>query len=78
MPQSRKSAFEDGYTRIIDHLIERRRELGMTQTQLAEVYGEDQSFISRVERKQRRIDVWEYVRLCQALDLAPGPFLDAL
>ena len=78
MPKPRKSAFEDGYTAIIDRLIERRRELGMTQVALAAAYGEDQSFISRVERRQRRIDVYEFVRFCRVLRVPPASILDPL
>ena len=78
MPKPRKSAFEAPYVEIIDRLIARRRELGMTQTDLANAYGEDQSFISRVERRQRRIDVWEFVQLCRALRIEPGSLLHDL
>ena len=78
MPQPRKSAFEQPYIDIIDALIARRRELHMTQTDLAFAYGEDQSFISRVERRQRRIDVYEFVRLCRALKLSPGELLASM
>ena len=78
MPKPRKSAFEDGYIAIIDRLIARRHELGMTQVELGEAYGEDQSFISRVERRQRRIDVWEFVQFCRALQIEPGDVLRGL
>jgi transcriptional regulator with XRE-family HTH domain len=78
MPKPRKSAFEDGYIAIIDALIARRRELGMTQADLGEAYGEDQSFISRVERRQRRIDVWEFVQFCRALKVEPAEMLGGL
>ena len=78
MPGPRKSAFEEPYIAIINRLIARRQELGINQTELGLRYGEDQSFISRVERKQRRIDVWEYVRFCRALDLDPGATLAEL
>ena len=78
MPKSRKSAFDSGYLTIVARLTARRRELGMTQAHLAEAYGEDQSFISRVERKQRRLDVWEFVRLCRVLELHPSQVLDDL
>ncbi|HWT30355.1 MAG TPA: helix-turn-helix transcriptional regulator [Propylenella sp.] len=78
MPKPRKSAFEDGYIAIIDRLIARRHELGMTQVDLGEAYGEDQSFISRVERRQRRIDVWEFVQFCRALQIEPGEVLRGL
>lgn len=72
MPQPRKSLFDEGYTTIIDALIARRHELNMTQTALGEAYGEDQSFISRIERHQRRVDVFEFLRLCVALEIEPG------
>lgn len=48
----------------------------MSQSDLAEAYGEDQPFISRVERRQRRIDVYEFVRFCRALQLSPSEILD--
>lgn len=75
MPKPRKSAFDPGYGAIIDKLVARRLEIGMTQAELGEAYGEDQSFISRVERRQRRIDVWEFVQLCRALKLPPAAAL---
>ncbi len=78
MPKPRKSAFDAPYIEIVDRLIARRRELEMTQTDLATAYGEDQSFISRVERRQRRIDVYEFVRLCRALKLEPGAVLSGI
>ena len=78
MPKPRKSAFEEPYIAIIDRLIERRRELEMTQADLAKVYGEDQSFVSRIERRQRRLDVYEYVRFCRALEIDPAAILRAI
>lgn len=71
MPKPRKSAFEEPYVAIIDRLVARRRELAMTQSDLARLYGEDQSFISRIERRQRRLDVYEFVMFCRHLDLDP-------
>jgi transcriptional regulator with XRE-family HTH domain len=78
MPQPRKSAFESPYIEIVEQLIARRMELGMTQTELGVAYGEDQSFVSRVERRQRRIDVYEFVRFCAVLGIAPSQLLDPL
>lgn len=78
MPKARKSAFSPEYGDIIERLIARRLRLGMTQTELGEAYGENQSFISRVERKQRRIDVYEFVRLCRILRIRPGTILQPL
>lgn len=78
MPKPRKSAFDDGYIAIIDRLIARRHELGMSQVELGQAYGEDQSFISRVERRQRRIDVWEFVLFCRILKIDPAKMLEML
>lgn len=75
MPKPIKSAFAAPYIEILDRLIARRHELGMTQANLGTAYGEDQSFISRVERRQRRIDVYEFVRMCRALGLDPTTVL---
>lgn len=75
MPKPRKSLFDEPYREIIRCLIERRREIGMTQWDLANAYGEDQSFISRIERMQRRLDVYEYTVFCRILGVDPGEFL---
>lgn len=78
MPKPRKSPFEPQYIEIIDRLIRQREKLGMTQADLGAAFGEDQSFISRVERRQRRIDVWEFVRLCRLLQIDPANVLNSL
>ncbi|MCR6629359.1 MAG: helix-turn-helix transcriptional regulator [Magnetospirillum sp.] len=75
MPKPRKSLCADPYCQIIRRLIERRKELGMTQWDLAAAYGEDQSFISRIERFQRRLDVYEYTSFCRILQIDPGEYL---
>ena len=75
MPKPRKSIFADTYIEIVERLIERRKDLGMTQWDLAKAYGEDQSFISRIERFQRRLDVYEYTVFCRILQIEPGEIL---
>jgi hypothetical protein len=78
MPKPRKSAFEPEYRQIIARLVARRAEIGMTQVQMAEQYGERQAFISSVERLQRRLDVWEFVRFCAILNINPQDILGPL
>lgn len=78
MPKPRKSAFEDQYIAIIERLICRRQELNMTQAALGAAYGEDQSFISRIERRQRRLDVYEFVRFCHILKTESSAILDGI
>lgn len=78
MPLPRKSAFARPYIALIQRLANRRHEIGMTQAQLGAAYGEDQSFVSRIERCQRRIDVYEFVRICRILGIKPSAILDAV
>lgn len=75
MTSDRKSIHAAPYVAIVERLVARRRELKLTQTQLGERFGENQAFISSLERRQRRIDMWEFVRLCRALDVDPTTIL---
>lgn len=72
MPKPRKTIFHEAYLAVIAELVERRQSLGITQAELARAFGEDQSFMSRVERGQRRLDVFEYAVLCELLGIEPG------
>lgn len=75
MPKVRKSLFAPEYVSIVDGLVERRKALGLSQWDMAVRLGEEQSWISKVERKQRRLDAFEYVRFCRVLDLDPGEIM---
>lgn len=58
-----------------------RAESGLTQTELGDRLGNTQTFVSKVERGERRLDVVEFTEWCEALGIAPGQalqvFLDA-
>jgi len=43
-----------------------RLEAGLKQTELAERLGSDQSFVSRYERGERRLDLVELEQICAA------------
>lgn len=48
-----------------------RRDSGMKQTDLANAIGKHQSYISDIERGQRRIDVLELFAVARAMGLKP-------
>lgn len=48
---------------LIAFLVQRRKEIGMKQIDLAKKLGEYQSFVARLESGQRRIDVIEFIEL---------------
>jgi hypothetical protein len=51
---------------------------GLTQSALAQRIDKPQSYISKVEIGERRLDVIEFVEICQALGIAPSVILDPL
>ena len=66
-----KSIYEAEYRAIIERLVERRKELGLSQSEVADRLGEgfDQTVISKVETFVRRIDIIETKKLCEALKM---------
>jgi len=50
-------------------MIQARKDAGITQAELGERIGQRQTFISKVELGERRIDVAEFVELCSALEI---------
>jgi transcriptional regulator with XRE-family HTH domain len=66
-----KSVFTPAYSFLLNLLIARRGELGLTQLGLAEKLGRPQSFISKYERGERRLDLVELLDVAKALSLDP-------
>ena len=54
------SLFTDRYEGVVAVLIEARHQAGVTQAVLAGRVGKPQSYISKVERRERRIDPVEF------------------
>lgn len=51
---------------------------GITQLQLANILKKPQSFISKYENGERRIDVYEFIHICRALDENPSSVIERL
>lgn len=58
---------EAEYLRLVAMLRDLRRRAGLRQADLAERLGVPQSFVSKYETGERRIDVLELKRICEAL-----------
>ncbi len=52
-------------------LIAARERSGLTQAQVAAKMRRPQSFVSKYENGERRLDVVEFVRVCVALGVSP-------
>ena len=70
-PSSTKSIRSPRQQRLIDLLVEARREAGLTQVVLAERVGRPQSFVAKYEGGERRLDVVEFVELVEAMGSDP-------
>ena len=59
------------YETAIRLLVEARREQGVSQRELANRLGKARSFITKIEGRERRLDLVEFIAVACALDLTP-------
>ena len=55
--------------------VDARQAAGLTQVELARKLGRPQSFISKVEQGERRLDVIEFLEVARALETDPKRLL---
>ena len=75
MPRTLDSAV---YKRLIKRLKDERVSKGETQTSLALKLKRPQSFIAKIEGLERKLDVFEFIQYCDALEVAPGTLLKSI
>jgi transcriptional regulator with XRE-family HTH domain len=66
------------YAQFLDKLIAARKAAGLTQYELAELMGYDQSMVAKNEAGVRRIDVSEFCVMCGHLGVKPEGLLRVL
>ena len=71
------SLHEASYRLLLERIRSVRRAADITQAGLAEKLGTDQSFVSKYERGERRLDVVELRAICLALGIDFVGFLSA-
>lgn len=67
---------DDDYALLVELVRAVRLEAGVTQVELAKRLGVDQSLVSKVERRERRLDVAELRRVCIALGTSLCTFVE--
>ena len=70
-----KSTFTREYTLLCKLLLEQREAAGITQVELAERLSETQSYVSKVERGERRLDLVQVAWFCKAIGIGLGDFV---
>ena len=73
-----KSVFTGDYEGFRLLLIEARNSAGLTQIDLARKLGRPQSFVSKYERGERRLDVIEFLEVAHAIGIDPSHFIRKL
>ncbi|ATC99382.1 MAG: helix-turn-helix domain-containing protein [Pseudoalteromonas spongiae] len=66
-----KTVASEENSRLTQWLKVKRQEKGHTMRSLAQVLGTPHSFVGKIENQERRLDVVEFIRYCQALEIDP-------
>jgi transcriptional regulator with XRE-family HTH domain len=70
------SAYPKEYRRFVDKLKSARIESGLTQVDVSKQLGKPQSFISKIESGERRVDVVELQHIADLYQKSLDYFLD--
>ena len=62
-----KSSFSYRAKRLRELLIDARKAAGLTQVELSKRLRRPQSYVSKYERGERRLDVVEFIDVCDAV-----------
>ncbi len=70
-----KSLFSTRYGRFLALLKQARMAAGLSQTEAARRLGRPQSFVSKCESGERRVDIVELLAFCEAYGKDPMEFV---
>ena len=73
-----KSIYSGEYATFLRHLQHSRQTKGLTQEEVGARLGASQSFVSKCERGERRIDVVETRAFCAAIEIDFLEFVTAV
>ena len=74
----KKALYERSYAAFTELLKEERKKAGLTQAKLARKLRRPQSYVSKYERGDRRLDVVEFLEVARAIGFDPNEFLQKL
>ena len=73
-----KSIYQNDYRKLIEKLVEARHEKGLTQVALAKKLKKPQSFISKYENYERRLDVIEFLHITRYIGVDYKTIIDSI
>lgn len=77
-PKVKKVLREQMYAAFTSLLRDERKKAGLTQAMLAKKLRRPQSYVSKYERGDRRLDVIEFLEIARAIKFDPHEFLQRL
>ena len=66
------------YENLINWLVSIRKERGLTVSDVGALIGEHHQLVSRIETLQRKLNVYEYIQYCDALEINSDEGLNLL
>lgn len=73
-----KSNFTKEYAAFLDVLVKTRKQQGLTQQAVANLLNRPQSFVSKYESGERRLDVVEFCQIAKILQKKPELLLQEM
>lgn len=58
----------DAYKYLLERLVDARKAAGLNQTDLGKLMGRGQTFVSKVEQGERRLDAIELIIWCRFIE----------
>lgn len=68
----------ESYAAFVRLIVERRKDSGLSQQEVADAMGWPQSFIAKVEKRERRLDAVEFIKLAAAIGFDPAKVIREL
>ena len=73
-----KAKFSSAYEKLCELLVKARLEAGLKQADVARALGVPQSYVSKVESGERRLDVVEFIAIAEAAKADPVKIVRAV
>ena len=67
-----RSLHEDAYRDFVRLLVAERKATKLTQEDVADALGWNQSIVAKVEKAERRLDIVEFIRMARIIGFDPS------
>lgn len=72
------SIYDTAYRKLLSRLLAARKAADLSQEDVGELLGKHQTFVSKLEKGQRYLDVTDFVRWSMAVKLDPAELISSM